>query len=359
MNVVICIAIFQVLVALYLVLTSQVKNKSKIFLYGLIFVAFAHFSIKASLLLLLKNEFLFCNLVTGFTYTYALLIYMYIKEFFKTNQTSLRSNRYHIIGFVFAFVFYFIFTFIIFINYSIDIVLLYKKIALFTIIFPFYGYSLASIRLIYSQRLKSPQKYKSALPIMGLLSILIIILISSFISVKLLPSQWHLSDNVLRITMYTLLVTMVIFLVQHHYKSSKLVSNIAIENPDETPKIKYENFKLKPHQLEDYSIKLERLMKQQKLYMNADLTLERLAENVEVPKHHLTQLLNEHFNKNFYQFVNGFRIEEVKERLKIDTKTSILEIAYASGFNSKSSFNTYFKSNTGHTPTKYRELISY
>ena len=69
-------------------------------------------------------------------------------------------------------------------------------------------------------------------------------------------------------------------------------------------------------------------------------------------------MLNEHIGKNFYEFVNEYRIETAKTNL-LDSKMAhytIEAIAYESGFNSKSSFNLLFKKQVGYTPGKWRKL---
>jgi AraC-like DNA-binding protein len=80
----------------------------------------------------------------------------------------------------------------------------------------------------------------------------------------------------------------------------------------------------------------------------------------DIPRHYITQVLNENYKKNFFTFINEYRVREVIERFsdqKFDHYT-ILAIAFDAGFNSKSTFNTIFKSQIGITPSKYRELKS-
>ena len=80
-------------------------------------------------------------------------------------------------------------------------------------------------------------------------------------------------------------------------------------------------------------------MKEEKPFADEDLTLQSFAEELEIKSHQLSQILNEILGKNFFQFVNGYRIEEAKNLLKEERERNILWVAYAVGFNSKSSFN--------------------
>ncbi|MGC9366431.1 MAG: helix-turn-helix domain-containing protein [bacterium] len=70
-------------------------------------------------------------------------------------------------------------------------------------------------------------------------------------------------------------------------------------------------------------------------------------------------MINESLQQNFFNFVNSYRIEEVKKMLvdEVNSDRTILEIMYECGFNSKSSFNSVFKKQTGLTPSQYRVQI--
>jgi AraC-like DNA-binding protein len=122
------------------------------------------------------------------------------------------------------------------------------------------------------------------------------------------------------------------------------------------PAVRYENSSLSPEKAGKYLQKLLATMQQDKLYLNADLSLQLLADTLDIPSHYLSQVINEQLGQNFFDFVNNYRIEEVKARL-LDPKNNhltILSIALDSGFNSKSAFNLAFKNQTGLTPSQYR-----
>lgn len=102
---------------------------------------------------------------------------------------------------------------------------------------------------------------------------------------------------------------------------------------------------------------LKKLMVEDKPYLNTELTLQDLADKINIPKHQLTALFNNYMGVNFFEFVNEYRIEEAKLRL-VDEKyepLTIIAIAYDCGFNSKSTFNTLFKEMVGKTPSQYRK----
>jgi AraC-like DNA-binding protein len=100
-------------------------------------------------------------------------------------------------------------------------------------------------------------------------------------------------------------------------------------------------------------------MHEQKPYLDADLTLSTLSKNIGMSRSQLSQLINDGTGENFYDFVNQYRVEEVK-RLMTDPDVqnlNLLGLALEAGFKSKSTFNLIFKRFTGQTPTEYRKNL--
>lgn len=119
---------------------------------------------------------------------------------------------------------------------------------------------------------------------------------------------------------------------------------------------RYERSGMDARMMNDYETALAAFMQKSRIYLDPDLSLEILASRMKMSRHHLTQLLNEKLEKNFYSFINEYRIEEAIGRLNDPSlQVNILSLAFDCGFNSKSSFNNYFKKITGSTPTAYRK----
>ena len=97
----------------------------------------------------------------------------------------------------------------------------------------------------------------------------------------------------------------------------------------------------------------------EKPYLNAQVNIADLSENLSLSTKHLSQVINQSFDKSFFDFINSYRIQEAQQILKesSDDKLTVLEVMYDVGFNSKSSFNTAFKKETGQTPTEFRKMI--
>ena len=83
--------------------------------------------------------------------------------------------------------------------------------------------------------------------------------------------------------------------------------------PTKLDKIKYERSGLTADRSSMYLKKLEDYMQSDKPYLDANLTIEKLSKQISIPRHYLTQIISEQLNKNFYLFVNEYRINAVKE----------------------------------------------
>ena len=102
---------------------------------------------------------------------------------------------------------------------------------------------------------------------------------------------------------------------------------------------------------------LETYMGQEKPYLATILTLDQLAQQVGLPKRTLSNVINRHFGQNFFEYINHYRIDYAKQRLADPdcADQTILEILSDAGFNSKATFNTFFKKLEGVTPSQYRK----
>jgi len=104
---------------------------------------------------------------------------------------------------------------------------------------------------------------------------------------------------------------------------------------------------------------LIQIMDAEKAYTNPNLTLPQLANQLDVSPHNLSEVINVRLRQNFFDLVNGYRIEKVKRDLGDPSKKqyTLLAIAFNAGFNSKTSFNTIFKRHTGLTPSEFRKKL--
>jgi AraC-like DNA-binding protein/uncharacterized Tic20 family protein len=120
---------------------------------------------------------------------------------------------------------------------------------------------------------------------------------------------------------------------------------------------KYERSGLKDKDAQRYLQKVLKYMEEKKPYLEVDLTIHDISAELNIPRHYLTQVINGLLGKNFYTFINEYRIQEVKKLLVNDeySRYTLTSIAYEAGFNSKSSFNSIFKNSTGMTPSQFKD----
>lgn len=116
------------------------------------------------------------------------------------------------------------------------------------------------------------------------------------------------------------------------------------------------SIKLSEVEMQKAAENIKRLMEQEQLYLDANCTLTVVSKAAKLPPYLVSHIINNALGKNFPDFLNGYRIEAAKFKLKHPDyqNTKIASIAYDVGFNSISAFNIFFKRATGTTPSKYR-----
>lgn len=134
-----------------------------------------------------------------------------------------------------------------------------------------------------------------------------------------------------------------------------IMTKAIVDNNNYKLKKKYKQTLLDREEINKYAKELVQIMMDYKLYLNPDLSLKDLASYLDIPANYMSQLLNQGFNKNFSEYINTFRLNEFKERIVLEENKglTILAVAYDSGFNSKTVFNTFFKKSEGITPNTF------
>ncbi len=107
--------------------------------------------------------------------------------------------------------------------------------------------------------------------------------------------------------------------------------------------------------LESLDQRLDSVMTDEELYTREDITLNTLADILEITPHQLSEFINNRFQKNFTTYINEFRVNKAKDLLLKDNRATILAVAYEVGFKSKSRFNAVFLKHTGETPSRFRK----
>ncbi len=146
------------------------------------------------------------------------------------------------------------------------------------------------------------------------------------------------------------------YISDHNGEQEPIEQKLTIEPKNHQP---YQKSGLNKEDAQIILDNLKTLMLTEQPYLDSELHLAALALKVDVSTHKLSQVINENLNKNFFDFVNEYRIEQVKEFLvdPANNHLKIVSLAYDSGFSSKSTFYNLFKKSEGVTPAEYRLKI--
>ena len=123
--------------------------------------------------------------------------------------------------------------------------------------------------------------------------------------------------------------------------------------------VKYKNSTLSDEQKEEMLSAIIKYMEEENPFLDIEFTIEKMADVLGLSRHHISEVINQKTDKNFNQFINEYRILHVTQLMSLGKhKTlTILGLAYDSGFNSKSTFNSAFKTVMNMTPSEYLQKI--
>ncbi len=195
--------------------------------------------------------------------------------------------------------------------------------------------------------------------ITGLGFVWISVLITTFYRIYFPQIQFIPGGSII----YLALTAVVFFLGYFGFKQQIIYINESEERvekaSEEETSVPYKKSGLVVKTSKEYMKQLLNYMDKEKPYLHGKLSLKEVSYSLGISVHHLSQAINEQTGKNFFDFINKYRVEEVKTRLA-DSKNeqfTLLAIAFDCGFNSKSSFNSIFKKTTGFTPSEYSKSL--
>ncbi|WP_448103819.1 helix-turn-helix domain-containing protein [Pedobacter panaciterrae] len=187
----------------------------------------------------------------------------------------------------------------------------------------------------------------------GMSLIWLSILLGNDISTFTLVDLFILSIGYFGIKQVGIFTNNVITLPANHLEMGLL--GVIEDESSITTKVKYQKSTMGYTLLSEIHLQVTQLMQQEKLFKDPELSLNELAERLNIHPNALSQVINTLEDKNFYDYVNGLRIEEFKliSMQPGNHKFTLLALAYEVGFNSKTSFNRNFKKKIGVSPTTY------
>jgi AraC-like DNA-binding protein len=149
---------------------------------------------------------------------------------------------------------------------------------------------------------------------------------------------------------FTLAFYMVIFITVKHYWYKK---------GDDFEPQKYKRSGLTEEKELEIFLKLKESMETEKIYIDPEISLPKVASRINVSPHKLSLVINKRLEMTFNDYINSYRVNDIKDAMKKEEyqKTKIASLAYDYGFNSISTFNTAFKKITNYTPLEYRNTV--
>ncbi len=145
-------------------------------------------------------------------------------------------------------------------------------------------------------------------------------------------------------------------------RQTAIFQGVTFQNGGPTRKVtdqesltEYKKNRLKQFEEDNLKVKLEEYIDSEKPFLQSRLTIDDLADNLQLPVHELSLFINESLNQNFHDLINAYRVKEFKSNLKdpANKNFTLVGIAMSCGFNSKASMNRIFKKHTGTTPSAY------
>ena len=218
-----------------------------------------------------------------------------------------------------------------------------------------YLYACFQVLQAYNQKLKDNYSNLEKINLVWLTRLISLFALFCAIDMATTVPAFILQDEYRYLTVLMLAESVAIYLIGYFSLSHGAV---LFQSQSESKKAKYSNSPLDYSLSTDLTAKLHAIMKDSKIYRKNDLRLHDLAELIGVTPHHLSQLINEHCQNNFYDFVNRYRVEYAANALLNGNRSNITDIAFESGFNNRASFNSSFKKQIGMTPSKYRQQQS-
>jgi len=397
MKYIIAIGIFQALLAVILLLRSRFRKNADDLLISLVICIGLHLSIKFFIFTFVEDQQVLNMMNTFIGFCYIPLLYLYTLKTIRPEFVS-ASKWYLFIPFIIGAIGYFSTVCVLSVTSPKAYLVLYwyNTISLYTLLPLDIIFSCGIIYLAINKLPRSSQEKKLIVQLaslflcIGILGVLFTIFSTATFSLN------YLSRSII----YALLIVITIRIITYKYSFVDPVSHVSgneillssvhynlsseindginfatadnylpdsiVENNISTEKETLQPQKRKEilSQSEMFKIllKLEKAMENEHYYRESDLTLDKLAKLTNINKYHISETLNHFVDKPFYTFVNEYRIEYVKEKLKSlsekNSNINILDLAYEAGFNSKSSFNRYFKEITTYTPREYVNSIS-
>ncbi|MGA0558178.1 helix-turn-helix domain-containing protein [Larkinella sp. VNQ87] len=351
------VAFVQTLVVLYLLPLRGSQSRNYPYIRVLLLSLILHLGIKMYLLGVLQDAFLFGRLNSFTSFSYGpLLLFQFRQSMGRPLRRSVKML--HLLPFLVAFGLY---------VYCVVSLLPTAELALFHRIFSVYRYSvMGSCLLYFSYLLWALQRERDALPpldrqlMVRVSSLFLVAMLGGHLVNRLaerlaIPYEPHIFPY----AMFGLISFLCLRFFFTQPSPGLSMAPLPVDEPEPLEKepVAYEKSGLSDAQLAEGWQMLEHLMQREKPYTNPDLSLDDLAERLQLSRQHISQILSQKAGRNFYAYINEYRVAEMQRLMREKPAGRILELAFAVGFQSKTTLNAYFRKVTGFSPTEYQQQL--
>lgn len=312
----------------------------------------------------------FMGMISGMPFLYAPSIYLYSRTIGEKSTSFDKKNFFHFIPFfIIQVIGIILFIFVIDIEYK-NSLLHYGgprplEVLIIGALIPVYGitYMVLSIRESrkFNQRIVDNFSNIEKIKLDWLMYLLVGLTVIWILEIV----QYIATDGLTKsnTTLYVSIYIAVSILIYSIAFKALHQPEIFLGSPDKDVDITeerdehYAKSRLSKEAADEIIIHLNKIMNTEKPYLKPDINASLLAEMLNISSHNLSQVLNSHLKQTFYDYINSYRVEEVKKLISDDKemKFTLLNHSYDAGFSSKSAFNNAFKKFTGKTPSDYRD----
>lgn len=362
MNYIIAVGVFQALIAAVLLRNSRTRSKADDLLLWLLLCIAVHLSIKFIIFTVLDDKQVQAYMNTFVGLCYGPLLYLYARK--KQDELFIPATRWYLfLPFVAAAIAYLTVTCLLLVApaQSYPLLRAYNNSSLYV----FLLFNLYFTIRTWKTGSTLPERLSVERRMIRRIALLFFALFATGCFFYLLSLAGINNYNILARTIaYSLLLLCCVVILQHKYTINAAREEVPRLFPEAaaSPEVVAERRSQMPEELQSVLFaQLESFLGRSRLYLDADLTLDRLAQTSGINRHQLSEVLNHHAGKSFYQYINEYRVREVQLKMLYFQERSlpvnILSLAYECGFKAKSSFNQYFKKISGQTPTEYLKAL--
>lgn len=355
MNYFLVIVAFQALFLSLLFFLNLKSKKEDFFLIGFFGAIFIHITYKIFLSVWFDN-FIFERLHSSISLLYPPILYFYTLKINGEKLTNMFIIKHFIPFIILTLLNVYLFFSLLFNKDLLYFTNFYSFISIFLFLPSLLFYSYSSLKKTQKRNVEKQLsiKYKIVKIISYLLilsALLIIIgLLLAIIKINSPINFRYIYYTALLLVMFAVLN----YRIQFFYTVDKkqMITTELVQTES-----RYKNYHLNDDEMQNIINKIKLCFNAKKIYLNNELSLDMLAQEINIPKIKISQALNIKLNTNFYNYVNSYRIEESKKLIAKSQKVNLTDIYFDCGFKNKSTFYKNFKFFNGITPSQYKKSI--